>query len=58
MRKIQLVALTIIASLLLAACGQKGPLYLTDEQASRAQEAAAIPAPEEQESKIQQEKTE
>lgn len=47
MRRTQLAALTIIASLLLTACGQKGPLYLTDEQAARAQEAATLPADQE-----------
>lgn len=41
MRKIQLVALLLVTtSFMLTACGQKGPLFLTEEQVAQAQEAA------------------
>ena len=39
MRKSQLVAMIILAATLgLAACGQKGPLYLPEDQLSSAQD--------------------
>ena len=40
MRKTQLAALLLVSSsFLLTACGQKGPLFLTEEQAAQAQES-------------------
>ncbi len=36
MKKIEILLVALVASLLLSACGQKGPLYLPQEQPAEA----------------------
>ncbi|MCE8026037.1 MULTISPECIES: LPS translocon maturation chaperone LptM [Halomonadaceae] len=50
MSRLALAALTLAASLLLAGCGQKGPLYLPDDEAAAERYGTGAAAPNDDES--------
>ena len=51
MSRFALAVLTLAASLLLAGCGQKGPLFLPDDEAAAERYGSAAAAPSDTESR-------